>query len=534
MGILNDKDFKLLKGFSNSPEKKYYDYINKHIENVKKAYNYIKESSPEIMSHLEIPESEMDEQIARHDRSKFEIEEFQPYADHFYGHDKIPESDSKFQKAWKHHYTHNPHHPEYWQHNKMPYSCILEMICDWWSFGWENGNLYEIFYYYEKNKDNKYPFLHPETKRTILEIFDELKKQLSSDSNVLNIIKEAMDDFSNGKNIEEYLKEKNYNEALTESALINTEKELIKKFKNVQKLIEKSENIFIVRHISPDADAILSSKSLCSALETRFPKKKIVLVSEKDTALLQDNDLLFILDLAVKHRIAGTLIKKGNPYIVRFDHHPKSDITSTVDIELKQAGSTSELIVLFLSKMGYPINKKMAEDLFRGIITDTGRMQYSLSTTTLEALSILTTIGVNYKKVYNQMYIKDEDALKSKAYILSNYKKTPNGVAYLFLDKERANNAGIDLQKTSEQVYEMAEIRDCPIWVILKQNSLGEVNMRIRSRVIPINQIAQLFGGGGHENAAGLKVKNTEIAKQVLMKLDEYLKNEKLINKKLY
>ena len=73
------------------------------------------------------------------------------------------------------------------------------------------------------------------------------------------------------------------------------------------------------------------------------------------------------------------------------------------------------------------------------------------------------------------------------------------------------------------QVYEMSEIKNSPIWVVLRENNHGEITMKIRSRIIPVNKIAEIFGGGGHENAAGLKVKNRDVAKQVLIKLDNYL-----------
>jgi len=82
-------------------------------------------------------------------------------------------------------------------------------------------------------------------------------------------------------------------------------------------------------------------------------------------------------------------------------------------------------------------------------------------------------------------------------------------------------------------VYELAEIRDCPIWVILRENSHGEINLRVRSRTVSISQIAHLFGGGGHDNAAGIKVKSREEAKKVLTKLDDYLKEMKIKNPNL-
>ena len=36
----------------------------------------------------------------------------------------------------------------------MPMEYIIEMICDWWSFSWKTGDLFEIFKWYEEHKDH--------------------------------------------------------------------------------------------------------------------------------------------------------------------------------------------------------------------------------------------------------------------------------------------------------------------------------------------------------------------------------------------
>ena len=125
------------------------------------------------------------------------------------------------------------------------------------------------------------------------------------------------------------------------------------------------------------------------------------------------------------------------------------------------------------------------------------------------------------------MYVKDDVSLKGKSYILGNYKTTPNGVAYLYLDRERARQAGVDFEKTGIQVYEMSEIKGSPIWVVIMDRGNGRYNMRLRSRIISIDKIANEFGGGGHSNACGVSVNSKDEVKRVLMRLDTYLKEKK-------
>lgn len=520
MNILEDLNFSLLENYSSTAEGEYSKYVKSHISGVKKAYSYIKENIPELLDELEIPEEEMDKVIEYHDCTKWSEAEFGPYADHWFGkiengkRTKKDEHSPEYDKAWEHHYSNNPHHEEYWGKTKdMPYSRILEMICDWWSFSFKNGDLYEITEFWRDKKGEKSVYLSENTIKKIEEILEKISLHLQKYSNVdLVSLSESLE-----------------NTILTERShfkikdIIDTDK-----FKEIEKLIHGSHKILIVRHISPDADAIGAAKSMFNAIKKKYPKKEVILGSENTREELTNKDLLIILDLGVKERIAAEYL--GNPKTVRIDHH-LTGMMGDVVIELPDSGSTCELVTLFLEDQKYNIDKKMAEDLFKGIITDTGRLQYSISDTTLTAMSILKNNSLDYKKIYNQMYVKDETSLKSKSYILGNYKTTPNGVAYLFLDKERTQKAGIDMNKTSQQVYEMGEIKGCPIWVIISEKNKDNLTMRVRSRIIPINKIVSEFGGGGHENAAGIKLESREQVKEVLMRLDKYLEEYKQNNK---
>lgn len=57
---------------------------------------------------------------------------------------------------------------------EMPYDYIIEMVCDWWSFSWQSGNLYEIFEWYEEH--SKYIKLAQTTKTTVEYILDNICK----------------------------------------------------------------------------------------------------------------------------------------------------------------------------------------------------------------------------------------------------------------------------------------------------------------------------------------------------------------------
>ena len=166
----------------------YDNYILTHCNNVWKGYEYMKENIPQIFDGIDT--RAMDIQIAAHDASKRDDEEFDAYARHFYGDDSMKMDTSRdFDKAWLHHIHNNPHHWEYWLlpqsgHSypiplDMPKVYILEMIADWWSFSWKTGNLNEIFSWYD---NNRYKMMFtPVTEITVETILKELKDSLQNE-----------------------------------------------------------------------------------------------------------------------------------------------------------------------------------------------------------------------------------------------------------------------------------------------------------------------------------------------------------------
>lgn len=181
----------------NSVEIEYKKYLSDHIKNVKNGYEYFKENLPEYIDDLEIPKEEMDKQIEEHDKSKYSDEEFIPYAEYYYGENKHKDT-PEFEVAWEHHYKNNPHHPEYWgKNNDMPLSCIIEMICDWWSFSWKADNKNEIFTWWKENKSEKEQYMSDATLSKVEEILEHLQNSLQKYSCITNEkLMEALKNFN--------------------------------------------------------------------------------------------------------------------------------------------------------------------------------------------------------------------------------------------------------------------------------------------------------------------------------------------------
>lgn len=163
---------------------KYDNYLAQHKANVFKGLQWFQENLPELVKG----DYEYEWQIGMaHDQSKSDQAEYDAYDKYFYGGNRSYAVVQEFNKAWLHHIHHNPHH---WQHwvlinddpgegmiiLDMPYNYILEMICDWWAFSWNKGNLDEIFNWYDEHK--AYMKLSDKTRRTVEDILDKLRAKL--------------------------------------------------------------------------------------------------------------------------------------------------------------------------------------------------------------------------------------------------------------------------------------------------------------------------------------------------------------------
>lgn len=155
------------------------NYIIEHIERVQQFADWLKEKVPELFDNIDI--ELFDDMIEEHDASKFSEDEFEPYAQKWFNNSG---KTLEYEEAWKHHWTHNEHHPEFWLGEDMPYIYILEMICDWGSFSIKSGNMRELSdFYYNKAKDDEDKMLSDATKEIIEEILTKINSVLDREEN---------------------------------------------------------------------------------------------------------------------------------------------------------------------------------------------------------------------------------------------------------------------------------------------------------------------------------------------------------------
>lgn len=161
----------------------YNEYLKQHRDNVIRGFNWIRENLPELLPNDE----NFNHLFNWHDFSKYDNEEYQAYDNYYYGGYQSDEILNNFNLAWLHHIHNNPHHWQFWvlindDPNEseilleIPYRYILEMICDWWSFSWKNGDLTEIFKWYDSHKN--YIKMNEKSRKKLENILKKIKEKL--------------------------------------------------------------------------------------------------------------------------------------------------------------------------------------------------------------------------------------------------------------------------------------------------------------------------------------------------------------------
>ena len=170
----------------------YNQYLYDHCHGVGQAFNWLEDNVPEVLKNLDKPVGYGFELTNKHDTSKYSDEEYQAYDNYFYG-DKSNKVVKDFDYAWLHHIHNNPPHWQYWvlvgddeplKALEMPEEYIIEMICDWFSFSFKNGDLRELFKWYDDHKAKM--ILHPKTKSRVEEILDAIDKKLKENEEFQN------------------------------------------------------------------------------------------------------------------------------------------------------------------------------------------------------------------------------------------------------------------------------------------------------------------------------------------------------------
>lgn len=307
--------------------------------------------------------------------------------------------------------------------------------------------------------------------------------------------------------------------------------------------IKQYDRIIVTRHFRPDGDAIGSSKGLARMLKLSFPQKEVYVNNEDSSeylAFLGGEDapiadekysdaLVIVCDTATTDRISNKKFSLAKE-IVKIDHHidvkPYGDLSWVEE----ERSSLCEMIADFwlTFKDELTLDKEGATYIFTGMVTDSGRFRFSsVDGETMRRAGALLDLGIDTEWIYANLNLDDFNVFKFEAYVYKKMKVTTDGVAYIYVDKAMQRKFKLTNEQASNVVSYLDGIKGSIVWLAFIENADGSIRVRLRSRFVTINALAEKYGGGGHDRACGATVHSKKEMKQMLSDANEIVKNYK-------
>ena len=312
----------------------------------------------------------------------------------------------------------------------------------------------------------------------------------------------------------------------------------------ILKKIKEYDSIMLFRHFRPDGDCKGATMGLRDILRLTFPEKQIYLINDDHSDYLEfmgqeDADVAdevyakslgIVLDTATMDRIHNkkfALCKE----LVKIDHHIENNPYGDYSWVEDHRSSACEMVALFYHTFRdqLKIDAQAATHLYTGMVTDSGRFQYSsVSGDTMRLAGMLLDVGINTEVLYARLQLKDFDELKLKAHIYKKMKLTPNGVAYIHIDRATMEKFNLTSESASASISALADIKGCLCWIAFIDSVEDEkIRVRLRSRFVAINTVAEHYRGGGHAQASGATLHDKKEIRMLLKEADKVVKEYK-------
>lgn len=300
-------------------------------------------------------------------------------------------------------------------------------------------------------------------------------------------------------------------------------------FRKIKNIINKGERFLITTHIDPDGDALGSCFSLYWVLDS-MNKKPFVYTRDHIPYMyeflprpprlshteLPDGtyDAVFALD-------CGNLFRVGNGHerlrnmgpLINIDHHTTNETFGIVNIINQESSSTAEILYRLYRSMKVPFQYNIAVNIYTAIFTDTGSFRYS--NTNSDSFLIceeMTKHGVSPSHVAQMVH---ENHPKERFILLGEVLATletlkDDTVAMALVTQEMFRKTDTTKEYTEGFVEYIKEIRGVDVAILIREVAGNNYKISMRSKGnTDVARICNLFGGGGHRNAAGCTIEGT-------------------------
>ena len=320
---------------------------------------------------------------------------------------------------------------------------------------------------------------------------------------------------------------------------------------SIARVIEASDNVFIMGHKNIDIDAFGSalglfrvSKSLgkdcyivsepkgkslgkfIEVLNNEEEYKDVIVTEEETSELITDNSLLIVVDTHKTSYVEFPDLLDRIERKVVIDHHRKApDCIDNVLISFHEvyASSTSELVteIIQYSQDNIELRLIEAESLYGGIMVDTKDFTFKTGVRTFEAAAYLRKYGVDIIRV-KKWFQADLESYNIIANIVKNVEILNDTIAVAVYEED-SENSNLICAKAADELLTISDITASFVMakmgdkVCISGRSIGDINVQL---------ILEKLGGGGHITLAGAQLEgfSLEDAKdELIIRINEYL-----------
>lgn len=286
--------------------------------------------------------------------------------------------------------------------------------------------------------------------------------------------------------------------------------------------LHRCQHVLLLNHEAPDGDSLGSTLALARALWARGQQATVGSAdgvptvyrflpgSERVVSRLPEEerfDAVVFMECSTPER-AGPLAARaaGAGLWVNIDHHLSNSGYGDLVLHDPRAAAVGELVYPVVRALLPALDPMTATCLMTALLTDTGSFRYaSVTPTTLSIAAELVAAGASPAEVYTQVYEnRPAAALRLLGMALARLVLSEDGrVAWTVVTQEMLRASGATMEESEGIVGSLRSIAGVQVAALFKEEHEGiRVSLRARGGV-RAHLIAEAFGGGGHEAAAG-------------------------------
>lgn len=239
-----------------------------------------------------------------------------------------------------------------------------------------------------------------------------------------------------------------------------------------------------------------------------------------------DYDLIITVDTAELTQLKDVYEKHIEIFhqipVINIDHHISNTHFGKINYVDIMAASTTELLLPLLEELARQENAALIDEdiatlLLTGIITDTGSFQNANTTPrAFERASQLIAYGARQQEIIQYIYkTKQLSQLKLWGRVLSKIQTDEkHRIVWSAVSQQDFRDTGSIEDETGDIIDElMTNAPGAEVILLIKEKKDHSVSVSIRTTTASVDasRIAEIFGGGGHTQAAGCQLSNIDL-----------------------